>query len=98
MISSGCSKSTRLASAAASFAPPTLALHQNGNQVELHFIWPAYYISRFSFGVRHSSALDQPFVNLAVSAPISVAGDQFKITFTAPATTDHFYYLTVALE
>lgn len=79
------------------FNQPLLSFESNGNQIELHFHWPAAYISNFHFGVRHSSALGQPFASLAVSPPVQVAGDEFKITFTEPATAKHFYYLTVSL-
>ncbi len=79
------------------FAPPMLSLQQVSGQVELHFTWPAAYVSRFTFGVRHTASLSQPFTSLAVSSVMSVAGDEFKLTFTQPAGTSHFYYLTVAL-
>jgi hypothetical protein len=48
--------------------------------------------------VRHSSDLSQPFTDLVVSPPLNVAGDEFKITFSVPATSRHFYYLTVSLQ
>jgi hypothetical protein len=80
------------------FARPNLVFHNTGNQGELDFQWPAMYISRFNFGLRHTSDLTQPFVNLPVSLPVQVSGDEFKITFTLPATTQHFYYETISLH
>jgi len=82
----------------ANFAPPVLDLVPNGPQVELHFLWPTNYINRFSFGVRHASALDTPFTDLSVALPDGVGGNEFKITFTAPAALQHFYFLTVSLR
>jgi hypothetical protein len=35
---------------------------------------------------------------LAVSSPISLGGDNFKVTFMLPATAQHFYFLTVSLD
>ncbi len=80
------------------FGPPVLALQPNGGQIELHFLWPAAYIGSFNFGVRHASDLTQPFANLPVSPPVNVSGDEFKITFSVPATLQHYYYLTVSLH
>lgn len=80
------------------FTPPVLAFQSAGGQVELHFLWPAAYIGRFNFGVRHTADLTQPFTDLPVSAPVQVAGDEFKITFTAPGTPQHYYYLTLSLR
>jgi hypothetical protein len=81
-----------------SFGPPVLTLVLNGGQVELHFTWPAYYISKFNFGVRHTSDLTLHFTDLSVSSLVNVSGDDFKITFTAPSTSQHYYYLTIALR
>ena len=80
------------------FAQPVLSFIQVGGQVELHFQWPAVYIGRFNFGVQHSAALNSPFSALSVTGPIGVLGDEFKMTFSAPATPQHFYYLTIALH
>ncbi|MCX6930144.1 MAG: thrombospondin type 3 repeat-containing protein [Verrucomicrobia bacterium] len=82
----------------AHFAPPVLDLVPNGSQVELHFLWPASYVNRFNFGVRHSPALSTPFTDLPIAAPVGVAGYEFQITFTVPATSQHFYFLTIALR
>jgi hypothetical protein len=84
--------------AAVHFAAPTLNLVPNGSQMELHFLWPAYYIGQFNFGVRHTSDLTQPFTALPVSNPVNVSANEYKITFTIPATPQHFYYLTVGLN
>jgi len=81
-----------------SFSLPMLDLQPSGGQIELHFVWPAMYIDRFNFGIRHSSALDVPFTNLSVSNPANVAGDEFKISFSIPPGTTHFYYLTISLR
>ena len=87
------------AGAPVNFEQPTLNLSGGGGgQMELHFHWPPAYIGKFNFGVRHTSDLNLPFSDLAVSGPIQVGGDEFKVTFTAPATTTHYYYLTVALQ
>jgi hypothetical protein len=80
------------------FSPPVLALKPNGGQIELHYFWPAVYINRFNFGVRHSSNLGQPFTDLPVSPPVPVGGDEFKITFSVPATEQHYYYLSLSLR
>jgi len=80
------------------FAPPLLVLHEFAGQDEVHFQWPAYYIDRFIYGVRHSAAVNLPFVDLMVSPPVNVAGDEFKITFPTPASAQHFYYLTLSLR
>jgi hypothetical protein len=81
----------------APFEAPVLALGQSGGQMELHFNWPAAYIGRFQFGVRHTATLDTAFTGLAAAGPTQVSGDTFKLTFAPPATAQHFYYLTVAL-
>jgi hypothetical protein len=80
------------------FAQPVLGLILPGGSVEVHFFWPAAYINRFNFGVRHSPALGTPFTDLVVSSPANVSGDEFKITFTPPGTTQHFYFLTISLR
>jgi hypothetical protein len=80
------------------FSLPTLALNLNGGQIEVHFSWPAAYIGSFNFGVRHTSDLSQPFASLPVSPPVNVSDDEFKITFSAPASEQHFYYLAVSLH
>jgi len=80
------------------FAPPVLSLREIAGQVEIHFTWPAYYVNRFNYGVRHTSAVNLPFVNLVVPGPVNVAGDEFKITFPVPASAQHFYYWTVSLK
>lgn len=80
------------------FQQPMLALQPNGGQIEVHFSWPAMYIGRFNFGIRHTSDLTQPFSDLMVSPPVQVAGDEFKIAFTAPPGSQHYYYLTIALH
>ena len=82
----------------ANFAPPALNLVPNGSQVELHFLWPANYIGRFKFGVRHTPDLSVPFADLAVSDPVQVLNDEHKISFSVPATPGHFYFLTVSLR
>jgi len=84
--------------AAVHFAPPPLALVPVGNQIELHFLWPAYYIGAFNFGVRHAADVGGPFTDLAVTAPVNVSGDEFEITFSVPPTMNHFYFMTVALR
>ena len=84
--------------AIAHFAPPVLDLVPNGSQVELYFVWPADYINRFNFGVRHTPALSTPFADLAVGAPVATGVNQYKLTFAVPATSQHFYFLTVALR
>ncbi len=83
---------------AANFQQPVLELNEGATQIQLFFQWPSAYINQFNFGVRHSAAADQPFTSLAASAPVNVSGDEFVITFTAPNTAEHFYYLTVALR
>jgi hypothetical protein len=83
----------------ASFAAPVLTLLENGGQVELFFQWPASYIGRFNFGVRHTDAIGNPFITLgAVTGPVNVSGNQFKMTFAVPPTAQHYYYLTVGLH
>jgi hypothetical protein len=83
----------------ASFAAPVLTLSENGGQVELFFQWPASYIGRFNFGVRHTDAIGNPFITLgAVTGPVNVSGNQFKMTFAVPPTAQHYYYLTVGLH
>ena len=86
--------------AIAHFAPPTLVLIRSGLQVEIHFLWPAYYVNRFNFGIRHTSVLSAPFTDLAVSSPVGVAGhdNEFKITCAVPATSQHYYFLTISLR
>jgi hypothetical protein len=88
----------RPAGPVAPFSPPMLSLDSSGGMMELHFIWPAAYISKFDFGVRHAASIGGPFTSLAVSAPINVSGDEFKLVFAPPGTTTHFFYLTVALH
>ncbi len=80
------------------FAPPVLNLVESGGLIELHFNWPAIYIGKFNFGVRHASDLNVPFSTLAVSGPVHVFGDEFKMVFLPPGTPQHYYYLTVALH
>jgi hypothetical protein len=84
------------------FSAPVLAAQPSGSgggsQFEIHFIWPAAYVSLFNFGVRHTADLTQPFANLSASLPVNVAGDEFKITITPPPTAQHFYYLTISLK
>jgi hypothetical protein len=82
----------------APFTAPVLSLDADGGLIELHFQWPAAYIGKFNFGVRHTDALATPFINLAATGPIQVAGNEFKMTFPAPATLQHYYYLTVSLQ
>jgi hypothetical protein len=81
-----------------SFSFPMLNLQPSAGQIELHFMWPAYYIDRFNFGVRHTATLEVPFTNLSVSNPVNVAGDEFKISFAIPPGTAHFYYVTISLR
>ena len=83
---------------AVSFAAPVLVFQNTGSQVELHFLWSAAYIGDFAFSVHHTADLTQPFTDLAVPAPVQVAGDEFKIAFTAPATPQHYYYVTISLR
>ncbi len=80
------------------FSAPVLELVPAGTQGELHFLWPAYYINRFNFGVRHTSDLTTAFADLPVSNPVGVSGDEFKITFAIPTTAAHFYYLVISLR
>ena len=80
------------------FAQPMLTLTDSGGQINLFFTWPAYYINRFNFGVRYTPSIGVPFVNLAVPAPVNIAGDHFKITFPAPGSPQSFYYWTVSLR
>ncbi len=80
------------------FFAPIVSLDESGGLVEIHFTWPAAYIGNFDFGVRHSPAIGSPFSPLAVSLPINVSGNEFKVVFAAPGTPQHFYYLTVALH
>jgi hypothetical protein len=82
----------------AHFAPPVLDLVPNGAQVELHCVWPDDYLNRFNFGVRHTPSLSTPFADLAVGAPVATGVNQYKLTFAVPATSQHFYFLTVALR
>jgi hypothetical protein len=80
------------------FAPPVLSFNQVGSQVELHFQWPLSYIGRFNFGVQHTVSLGSPFAALPATGPVYVAGNEFKMTFTAPATPQHFYLLSLSLR
>lgn len=89
----------------AHFRQPVLTFKATGGsgggssgQVEIHFDWPAAYMSSFVVGVRHTSDLTQPFTDLPVSAPVNVSGDEFKVSFTPPATPQHFYYVTISLQ
>ncbi len=84
----------------ADFHAPMLGLSfsESGGEISLHFQWPAAYINKFNFGVRHTAALELPFADLPILGPVNVAGDEFVITFTAPATPQHYYYLTVSLR
>ncbi len=88
----------RPAVAVAPFAAPVLRFAETGGAVELHFLWPAAYVGKFDFGVRHTGALGMPFTDLVATGPLPVSGNEFKMTFPAPATAQHFYYLTVALQ
>lgn len=83
---------------AAPFAAPVLNYQENGGMAELYFQWPAAYIGSFKFGVRHTDTIGVPFADLPVSNPIPLGGDSFKLTFAPPATQQHFYYLTIALQ
>jgi hypothetical protein len=80
------------------FSPPVLSLTGNGTSAELHFLWPASYINRFNFGVLHTADLNVAFSGLPVSGPFAVGGNEFKVTFTAPTTAEHFYFLTISLR
>ena len=80
------------------FAPPTISLEGNGAQAELHFSWPVAYIGRFRFGVLHAAALTVPFVGLPFSGPTLVLGNEFKVSFTLPSTSEDFYFLSIALH
>jgi hypothetical protein len=84
--------------AAAPFVAPVLNYQESGGLAELHFQWPAAYVNDFDFGVRHTSMVGVPFVDLPVSSPIAVGGNNFKVTFMLPATAQHFYFLTVSLH
>ena len=77
---------------------PLAARGASSGQVEIHFDWPAAYMSSFVVGVRHTSDLTQPFTDLPVSAPVNVSGDEFRYPFTPPATPQHFYYVTISLQ
>ncbi len=80
------------------FGPPVLNLVTLGSQVEIHFQWPAAYISFFNFGVQETPDLSTPFATLPAPAPVNVSGDEFKITVTLPPTVQHYYFLTVSLR
>ena len=80
------------------FSAPVLAFNEMGGQVELHFQWPAVYINRFNFGVRHSAVIGPAFTALAVGSPVPVSGNEFKLTFAVPTTPQHYYFLTVFLR
>jgi hypothetical protein len=80
------------------FAAPTLVLEGNGTQVELHFLWPAAYANRFNFGVLHTADLNVPFSAIVSSGPTPVSGDEFKVSFTVPPTSDNFYLLAISLR
>jgi hypothetical protein len=80
------------------FAPPTISLEGNGAQAELHFSWPVAYIGRFRFGVLHTADLTVPFVGLPFSGPTLVLGNEFKVSFTLPSTSEDFYFLSIALH
>lgn len=83
----------------AAFAAPVLTLGENGGQAELYFQWPASYIGKFNFSVRHTDAIGNPFADLpGVVGPVNVSGNGFKMTFNIPATSQHYYYLTVGLR
>jgi hypothetical protein len=84
--------------AAATFLAPVLAFSERSGQIELRFVWPARYINRFDFGIRHTAALGAPFTDLSAAGPIHVMDDEFKMTFAAPATPQHFYYVTISLH
>jgi hypothetical protein len=84
--------------APATFVAPVLTFSERSGQIELHFVWPAYYINRFDFGIRHTPSLRAPFTDLSATGPIQVMGDEFKMTFAAPATPQHFYYVTISLH
>ena len=89
----------RPATAPVIFTKPVLTFQGMGSQIELLFQWPAAYVGRFNFGVRHSPALGVPFSDLTIIfGPANVAGDEFKIAFSVPATPYHFYYLTISLH
>jgi hypothetical protein len=80
------------------FAPPVLNLLGSGSQIELHFLWPASYIGKFNFGVLHTADLTVPFAGLPFTGPTAVGGDEFKVSFTVPVTSAHFYFLTISLH
>jgi hypothetical protein len=82
----------------AAFDAPVVMFDEAGGHIELHFQWPASYIGKFNFGVRHTAEIGTPFLDLPATGPSQVAGDEFEMTFTVPATTQHFYYLTVSLH
>ena len=88
----------RPSAAPAVFNAPVLALHEAGGQIQLDFQWPAAYVGRFNFGVRHTAAIGTPFTELLASGPVQVLGDEFTMTFAVPATSQHYYYLTVSLH
>ena len=79
------------------FSRPTLMLSHLGGLIEIDFTWPARYISYFNFGVLHAPDLSQPFTSLPASAPVQIAGDQFKITFTLPGGSQDYYYESISL-
>ncbi len=80
------------------FAPPVLNLVANAGMIEVHFQWPAMYVNRFNFGIRHTPDLASPFTDLPVSTPTSVGGNEFMITFAPPANPQQFYFLTLSLR
>jgi hypothetical protein len=80
------------------FNAPALSLGESGGQMELSFSWPSTYLSQFEFKVQHTPALGVPFTELVAAGPIGVGGNQFKMTFPAPATPQHYFYLTVRLR
>jgi hypothetical protein len=79
------------------FSRPTLMIGNHSGLIEIDFTWPARYISDFNFGVLNTPDLSQPFTSLPASAPVQISGDQFKITFTLPSGTQHYYYETISL-
>lgn len=79
------------------FQLPVLTLSPAGGWIELWFQWPAAYIGRFNFGVRHATDLTTPFTSLAATGPTYISGNQFKMTIVPPGTSQHFYVLTIAL-
>ena len=83
---------------AVNFNYPVVNLVLTNNTIELHFQWPAVYVGRFNFGVRQTTALGNSFIDLPVTGPINVAGNEFKMTANFTSSAESYFYLTVSLQ